>query len=109
MEINLLKHQEDFVFSTHKHTILVCGFGAGKTEAGVAKATIKLITTSSKLNVGYYLPNYPLINDIAVPRFQEFFEKHNIKYKYNSSEKIFRTKYGKILLRNMTKPEKIVV
>ena len=108
MEINLLKHQEDFVFSTHKHTILVCGFGAGKTEAGVAKATIKLITTSSKLNVGYYLPNYPLINDIAVPRFQEFFEKHNIKYKYNSSEKIFRTKYGKILLRNMTKPETIV-
>lgn len=108
MEINLLKHQEDFVFSTHKHTILVCGFGAGKTEAGITKATIKLITTSSKLNVGYYLPNYPLINDIAVPRFQEFFEKHNIKYKYNSSEKVFRTKYGKILLRNMTKPETIV-
>ena len=46
MEINLLKHQEEFVFSTHKHTILVCGFGAGKTEDGVAKATIKLITTS---------------------------------------------------------------
>ena len=108
IEFNLLSHQEDFIFSDAKHTILVAGFGSGKTEAGVTKTVIKLLTTSSKLNVGYYLPNYPLINDIAVPRFQEFFEKHNIKYKYNSSEKVFRTKYGKILLRNMTKPETIV-
>ena len=104
----LLKHQKSFVLSKFKHTILVAGFGSGKTEAAVSKAAYKLTSTSSKLNVGYYLPNYPLINDIAVPRFQEFFEKHNIKYKYNSSEKVFRTKYGKILLRNMTKPETIV-
>lgn len=104
----LLKHQKSFVLSKFKHTILVAGFGSGKTEAAVSKAVYKLTSTSSKLNVGYYLPNYPLINDIAVPRFQEFFEKHNIKYKYNSSEKVFRTKYGKILLRNMTKPETIV-
>lgn len=107
-KLTLLKHQKLFVLSKFKHTILVAGFGSGKTEAAVSKAAYKLTSTSSKLNVGYYLPNYPLINDIAVPRFQEFFEKHNIKYKYNSSEKIFRTKYGKILLRNMTKPETIV-
>jgi len=107
-KLSLLKHQKEFVLSKYKHTILVAGFGSGKTEAAVSKAAYKLTSTSSKLNVGYYLPNYPLINDIAVPRFQEFFEKHNIKYKYNSSEKIFRTKYGKILLRNMTKPETIV-
>lgn len=107
-KLSLLKHQKEFVISKFKHTILVAGFGSGKTEAAVSKAAYKLTSTSSKLNVGYYLPNYPLINDIAVPRFQEFFEKHNIKYKYNSSEKIFRTKYGKILLRNMTKPETIV-
>lgn len=107
-KLRLLKHQRAFVVSKYKHTILVAGFGSGKTEAAVAKAVYKLTSTSSKLNVGYYLPNYPLINDIAVPRFQEFFEKHNIKYKYNSSEKVFRTPYGKILLRNMTKPETIV-
>lgn len=107
-KLTLLKHQKSFVLSKFKHTILVAGFGSGKTEAAVSKAAYKLTSTSSKLNVGYYLPNYPLINDIAVPRFQEFFEKHNIKYKYNSSEKVFRTKYGKILLRNMTKPETIV-
>jgi len=107
-KLSLLKHQKEFVLSKFKHTILVAGFGSGKTEAAVAKAAYKLTSTSSKLNVGYYLPNYPLINDIAVPRFQEFFEKHNIKYKYNSSEKVFRTPYGKILLRNMTKPETIV-
>jgi hypothetical protein len=110
MEINLslLGHQEDFVFSNAKHTILVAGFGSGKTEAAIVKSAIKLMTTASNLNIGYYLPNYPLINDIAVPRFQEFFEYHGIEYKYNSSEKVFRTKFGKLLLRNMTKPETIV-
>lgn len=106
--IKLLKHQRVFVVSRIKHTILVAGFGSGKTEAAVTKAVYVLTSTHKKLNVGYYLPNYPLINDIAVPRFQEFFEKHNIHYKYNSSEKVFKTKFGKILLRNMTKPETIV-
>lgn len=106
--LKLLKHQRSFVLSRIKHTILVAGFGSGKTEAAVTKAVVRLVSTSSKLNVGYYLPNYPLINDIAVPRFQQFFEEHRIEYKYNSSEKVFKTKYGKILLRNMTKPETIV-
>jgi len=106
--IKLLKHQRAFVVSRIKHAILVAGFGSGKTEAAVTKAVYILTSTHKKLNVGYYLPNYPLINDIAVPRFQDFFEKHNIQYKYNSSEKVFKTKYGKILLRNMTKPETIV-
>ena len=108
MQLSLLIHQEEFLLSNHKHTIMVAGFGSGKTEGAIVKAVVKLITTSKNLNVGYYLPNYPLINDIAVPRFQYFFENHNIKYKYNSTEKVFYTKYGKILLRNMTKPETIV-
>lgn len=108
MELSLLIHQEQFLLSNYKHTIMVAGFGSGKTEGAISKAVTKLITTTKNLNVGYYLPNYPLINDIAVPRFQSFFEFHNIKYKYNSTEKVFYTRYGKILLRNMTKPETIV-
>lgn len=108
LSLNLLAHQEEFVFSNTKHTILVAGFGSGKTEGAITKAVIKLLTTSPKLNIGYYLPNYPLINDIAVPRFQQFFDDNNIKYKYNSTDKVFTTQYGKILLRNMTKPETIV-
>lgn len=108
LDLSLLPHQEDFLFSEYKHTALVAGFGSGKTEAGVTKSSVKLITTHPRLNVCYYLPNYPLINDIAVPRFSQFFEANSIKHKYNSSEKVFTTKYGKLLLRNMTKPETIV-
>lgn len=106
--LKLLKHQREFVLSKAKHTILVAGFGSGKTEGAVTKAVVRLASTSKKLNVGYYLPNYPLINDIAVPRFQEFFETHKIRYKYHEQKKIFYTHMGKILLRNMTKPETIV-
>lgn len=108
IKIRLLNHQRSFVASKAKHTILVAGFGSGKTEAAVTKAVTKLLGTGPRLNVGYYLPNYPLINDIAVPRFMQFFDEHKIAYKYNESKKVFTTKYGKILLRNMTKPETIV-
>jgi len=107
-KLRLLKHQRAFVLSKAKHTILVAGFGSGKTEGAITKAVVKLSSTSKKLNVGYYLPNYPLINDIAVPRFQEFFETHKIRYKYHEQKKVFYTHMGKILLRNMTKPETIV-
>jgi hypothetical protein len=106
--LSMLKHQKEFILSKAKHTILVAGFGSGKTEGAITKAVVKLASTSKKLNVGYYLPNYPLINDIAVPRFQEFFETHKIRYKYHEQKKVFYTHMGKILLRNMTKPETIV-
>lgn len=106
INLSLLGHQEDFVFSNAKHTILVAGFGSGKTEAAVTKLIIKHI--ESKRNVAYYLPNYPLISDIVVPRIQEFFETHKIKYNYNEQKKNFETRYGKILLRNMSDPKKIV-
>lgn len=106
--LTLLGHQFDFVNSEAKHTVLVGGFGSGKTEGGISKAFFKLISTHKKLSVCYYLPNYPLINDVAVPRLSEIFEQHGIKFKYNGSEKIFTTRYGKILLRNLTRPETIV-
>lgn len=108
LELSLLPHQDDFVFSEAKHTVLVAGFGSGKTEGAVVKSCIRLIETNPRLNVGYYLPNYPLINDIAVPRFSQFFDDNKIKYKYNEQKKTFTTKFGKVLLRNMTKPETIV-
>lgn len=108
LNFQLLKHQKSFLKSQKKHTVLVAGFGSGKTQAGVAKIIYKLVTTSRKLNVAYYLPNYNLITDIAVPRISEFLEDAGIPFKYNTSDKIFSTKFGKILLRNMTKPETIV-
>ena len=43
-----------------------------------------------------------------MPRISEFLEGNGIKYRYNSTEKVFHTRYGKILLRNLTKPETIV-
>lgn len=108
LNFQLLKHQKSFLKSQKKHTVLVAGFGSGKTHAGVSKVIYKLVTTSRKLNVAYYLPNYNLITDIAVPRISEFLEGSGIPFKYNTSDKIFSTKFGKILLRNMTKPETIV-
>jgi len=80
LELSLLPHQDDFVASTAKHTTLVAGFGSGKTEGAVTKACVRLIETSPRLNVGYYLPNYPLINDIAHRTTDETQSDHAQQY-----------------------------
>ncbi|MGL4383763.1 MAG: terminase large subunit domain-containing protein [Flavobacterium sp.] len=104
----LLIHQYNFCLSETKHTVLVCGFGAGKTHGAVVKSVGKLLTSPKNLNTAYYLPNYPLIADIAVPRISEYLEGLGLDFKYNGAEKCFNTAYGKLLLRNMQKPETIV-
>jgi phage terminase large subunit len=106
LNLSLLPHQEDFLLSEFKHTVLVAGFGSGKTEAAVSKLVVKHI--QSRRSVAYYLPNYPLIFEIAVPRIEEFLEENKIKFKYNEQKKRFSTKYGLIILKNLSDPKTIV-
>lgn len=107
-KIQLFRHQSEFVGSKARHTILVCGFGAGKTQSGVVKTIIKLITTPKNIDCGFYLPTYGLIHSVAIPRFEEILTEMDIKFKLNISQLVFKTRYGKIILRNMSKPSSII-
>ena len=58
--------------------------------------------------MAYYLPTYPLIRDIAFPKFEEILNKQGIAYDLNKSDKTFTTQYGNIVLRSMDNPDLIV-
>ena len=102
----ILSHQSDFLTSSARHTGLVGGYGSGKTFIGVIKSIIKM--REHKTNVAYYLPTYPLIKDIAFPKFEELLTNQGIKYELNKSDKDITTPYGKIILRSMDNPDLIV-
>lgn len=103
----LLPHQDDFLYSDAIHTGLVGGFRCGKTFIAVLKTVAKKMQYPG-INVAYYLPNYPLIRDIAYPYFEEVLTKQNIPFQLNRQEKKFITSMGDIFLRSMHQPEFIV-
>lgn len=59
-------------------------------------------------DVAYYLPTYPLIQDIAYQRFPALFEKNGIDYKLNQQKSVLETAIGRIIFRNMEQPDRIV-
>ena len=107
LNIKVLKHQKAFILSKAVHTGLVAGFGAGKTEAAIKKTIIKKLRYP-QYPVAYYLPTYPLIKDIAYPKFSSILNEFNIKFELNKTDHEFNTIYGKIILRSMDKPESII-
>jgi len=107
LSIQTLKHQREFINSQAKHTALIGGFGSGKSHCGVAKTIIKKMMLPN-VNCAYYLPTYGLIQDVAIPKFTEQLLKYNIDFTINRSDNIIKSKYGSILLRNMSDPERII-
>lgn len=105
--IKLFQHQKEFMLSDARHTGLVAGIGSGKSYVGSLKTVAKKLAYPN-IDVAYYLPTYSLIKDIAVPRFKELFDDHNVGYTYNKSDKDFATPYGRIILRSMDNPDYIV-
>lgn len=107
MVISLFKHQKEFLLSRYIFTGLVGGFGSGKSYIGTLKTVSKLMEYPS-VNVAYYLPTYRLIKDIAIPRFKEILDLHNISYTLNKQDFVFETPFGNIIMRSMSDPEFIV-
>lgn len=107
MQIVLTNSQGQFFNSKKKFSAFVGGYGSGKTYVGIVKA-IAFITQNVGKNVCYYLPTYPLIRDIAFPRFSALFDMLEINYVLNKSDKVFSTKYGDIFLRSMDNHNLIV-
>lgn len=99
--------QRAFVYSQEPFPAFVGGFGSGKTAAGIARL-MRLKRYCPDQDVAYYLPTYPLIEDIAFQRFPELFERNGIGYKLNQQKAVLETDLGRIIFRNMEQPDRIV-
>jgi len=105
--IKLLPHQLEFIKSNALHTALCGGYGSGKSEGAVLKTIQKKLELPG-VNVAYYLPTYPLIEDVAFPKFEALLIQHGVQYDLNKSYKNITTPYGKIILRSMDNPSRII-
>ncbi len=99
--------QSEFIYSTEPFPAFVGGFGSGKTAAGIARL-MRLKRYCPNQDVAYYLPTYPLIEDIAFQRFPALFERNNIPFKLNQQKAVLETNLGRIIFRNMEQPDRIV-
>lgn len=108
-KLRLTKPQLAFARSKFRFPAFVGGFGSGKTFAAVMRS-ISLKTQCVGQDVAYYLPTYPLVRDIAFPRFSELLDEFKIRHTINkTSASIAMPDYkGEIKFRTMDQPERIV-
>ena len=103
----LIPHQYEFLISDHVHTGLVGGHGCGKTFAGILKCVSKKLQYPG-VDVAYYLPTYGLIEDVARVRFENIMNNQKLDFSFNVKHTTYTTPYGKIILRSMDSPSRII-
>ena len=104
----LRQAQRDFATSKEPFPAFVGGFGSGKTAAAIARA-MALKAHFKECDIAYYLPTYPLVEDIAFRRFPDLCERKGWEFKINkTSQSIEFPGAGRIVFRTMERPERIV-
>jgi terminase large subunit-like protein len=108
-KIDLSRPQYAFVSDrVSRFPALVAGFGAGKTFAGISRATA-LKCAFPRENVGYYLPTYDLVKRVAYEGFSEILDAMEIRHRIvTSNREIEIAGAGKIICRSMDNPASIV-
>lgn len=105
----LTETQKAFATSREPFPCFCGGFGSGKTAAAIARA-MALKAHFKDCSVAYYLPTFPLIEDIAFERFPELCERKGWAYRLRKGNSPFIEfpGAGRIVFRTMENPERIV-
>lgn len=107
--MSLTPTQRAFATSRDPFPCFCGGFGSGKTAAAVARA-MALKAHFREADIAYYLPSFPLVEDIAMRRFPALCERKGWAYKTRggTSPHIEFPGAGRILFRSMSTPASIV-
>ena len=109
IELKPLPKQDEFLSLKATHNLLVSGYGFGKTETKIMALLLDMNQYGHhKPTFALYDPTYDLITLNTLPRILERLEQLGVKYKYNDSKKIIYTSLGKIVLRSMDTPARII-
>jgi hypothetical protein len=104
----LTETQRAFATCRDPFPAFIGGFGSGKTAAAIARA-MALKSHFATCDIAYYLPTYPLVEDIAFRRFPELCERKGWGYRLNkASAYVEFPNHGRIVFRTMENPERIV-
>ena len=101
--------QKAFITCKDPYPAFIGGYGSGKTAAAIARA-MALKIKFPKADLAYYLPSYPLVEDIVMRRFPELCERKEWPFKIRggTSPHIEFPGAGRILFRSLSHPESIV-
>ena len=106
--MSLTASQRAFATSRAPFPAFVGGYGSGKSAAAIARA-MALKMHFKQCDVAYYLPTYPLVEDIAYRRFPELCERKGWPYKLNKASAFIEFPgAGRIVFRTMEQPHRIV-
>lgn len=106
--MSLTPTQKAFATSRAAFPAFVGGFGSGKSAAAIARA-MALKTHFKQCDIAYYLPTYPLVEDIAFRRFPGLCERKGWAYRLNKASSFIEfPNAGRIVFRTMERPERIV-
>ncbi len=106
--MSLTPKQKAFAISRAPFPAFCGGYGSGKSAAAIARA-MGLKAAFKSCDVAYYLPTYPLVEDIAYRRFPELCERKGFAYKLNKSSAFIEFPgSGRIVFRTMENPERII-
>jgi len=107
IDFPLTEPQEAFAFHESPFPAIVGGLGSGKTQAGVSRLIIRML--SHKKRVAYYMPTYDLLKLRAIPEFQRVFAELGITTNLNKSDYELKIKgYGSVIFRSYDNPDRIV-
>jgi phage terminase large subunit len=107
IDLPLTEPQEVFAFHPEPFPAIVGGLGSGKTQAGVSRLIIRMLT--HKKRVAYYMPTYDLLKLRAIPEFVKVFAELGIKTSLNKSDYELKVKgYGSVIFRSYDNPDRIV-
>ncbi len=100
--------QKAFATSKEPFPCFLGGFGSGKTAAAIARS-MALKSHFRSCDIAYYLPTYPLVEDIAYRRFPELCERKGWAYRLNKASSFIEfPNAGRIVFRTMENPHRIV-
>lgn len=96
------------MFSEAPHPCMVAGYGAGKSQAAIARLLIKALEYPG-LDFGFVEPTYDLVKLIAWPRFCTMLEAWGLDYDLNKTDSTLRLQNGsQIIFRSADNVERIV-
>jgi len=88
--------------------LFVAGYGAGKTEAKIAKAFADKFAEPSS-SIALYDPTYDLARLNTVPRILEYLDVMPVQYSYDKTANIITIEnYGRFIVRTLDNPNRII-
>ena len=109
IDIDVLKHQKEFIESKATNPSIIGGLGSGKTEAGIIR--IILLTLIDKVNTLYMMPTFDLLRLRALPGVQETLINIGVPVETivnKSSMYIELIGYGRVYFRSYDNPDRII-